>query len=393
MGKVHTPNSEDAAAGIVRDAIGAGSPLTICGGRTRSRADRDDKDILSSAGIGGIVDYEPAELVMIARAGTPMKDVEDALNIGGQRLIFEPMDHRPLLGTTGEATIGGVAAANVSGPRRFVAGAARDALLGCRFVNGTGEIITAGGRVMKNVTGLDLVKLMAGSRGTLGLLTEVTFKVVPKPETEMTLVLHGLDPTAAAKAMAAAMATASDVSGAAHVPPAAAGSVEALDGASTVLRLEGFEHSVGIRADKLETALADVAEMTRLDAERSKSIWSAIRDCRPFADGSDQPVWRVSLPPMNGYAFADVFPDGDVFFDWQGGLVWLRLKGDPQAPRVRQAVDDCGGGHATLVRASLALADDIEPRHPEPQAVAALSRRIRETFDPQGVFADFGQSN
>ena len=209
-----TPHNEADAAYVIRNAAAGGTTLAIVGGNTRSGFGNAVAchDTLSSSGLTGIVDYEPAEMVMTAKAGTPVAEIEAALAANRQMMAFEPMDHRGIMGTTGEPTIGGVFAANASGPRRFVAGAARDSLLGIRFVNGKGEIVRAGGRVMKNVTGLDLVKLLAGSQGTLGFLTEVTFRVLPVPQTVETIVISGLDDVVATQAMAVAMAMPVEVS-------------------------------------------------------------------------------------------------------------------------------------------------------------------------------------
>ena len=368
---IRTPADEAEAAALLREATANRTPTVLRGGGTRTSGVADQEaQAITSTGLAGIVDYEPAELVMIVRAGTPMAQVERALDENGQRLIFEPMDHRALLGTVGEPTIGGAIAANVSGPRRFVAGAARDSLLGLRFVNAMGETVKAGGRVMKNVTGLDLPKLLAGSHGTLGLLTEVSVKVWPKVECERTLVLHGLAPQRAAHAMAAAMATSTEPTGAAHLPHGAPG----LAGPATALRLEGFEKSVVLRLETLRTALSGFGEASTLDGAASAAVWRAVRDVAPLADG-DRPVWKLSVPPMSGHAAAAEL-DGEAMFDWQGGLVWLRSgqdAGDIHRAAARHA------GHATLVRG------DGSPFHPLPEGVAALSRRIKAQFDPAGI--------
>ncbi|MGI9355189.1 MAG: FAD-binding protein [Rhizobiaceae bacterium] len=385
---IQSPSSEEEAADVVRDAHDIARPLEIRGGGTRLGFGGiiDTDRVLSSRNLGGIVDYEPAEMVLIAKAGTPMSEIDSALHLGKQRLIFEPVDHRRLFNVNGVPTIGGIVAGNVSGPRRFVAGACRDSLLGVRFINGLGEVVKTGGRVMKNVTGLDLVKPMAGSWGTLGFLTEVTFKVVPQVETEATLVIHSLNAAQAARAMSAAMATSTDVCGAAYVPAAAMRSLGGADDDVTLLRLEGFESSVSIRARKLKNTLSAFGEITTLDAETSHTVWIAVRDCLPFADETEEPIWRISMAPMDGHKFVDAFGEGDYFFDWQGGLIWLRLQGDPRAARVRKLVAENGGGHATLVRASQRMRRDEPVFNPEAAPIAALSGRIRSKFDPKGIF-------
>ncbi len=387
------PTSEDDAAEIVRSHAASGKPLSICGGNTRSGFGNavTASDRLRSTNVTGIVSYNPGEMVLTARAGTPLAEIEAALAENGQMMAFEPMDHRPLMGTTGEPTIGGVFAANVSGPRRFVAGAARDSLLGVRFVNGRGEIVKAGGRVMKNVTGLDLVKLMAGSHGTLGFLTEVTFRVPPRPKAEQTILISGLNDAEAALAMAAAMALPVEVSGAAHLPMTVAWKF--LDstlppGEATCLRIEGLPKSVEARAAKLATAMSAYGPVIHLNRADSARLWRDIRDVLPYADGTPRPVWRVSVAPGAGHQLVAALrleAGVDAFYDWQGGLVWMRMEADPEADLVRRFIKALGGGHATLIRAPDETRAAIPAFEPQADAVAMLSARLREKFDPAGI--------
>ncbi|QRM54446.1 FAD-binding protein [Sinorhizobium sp. BG8] len=393
MTMTHEPLSEEAAARIVQAAAASGTSLSIRGGGTRSRPDAAEADILSTAGLSGIVAYNPAEMTLTARAGTPLAEIEAAVAERRQMLSFEPMDMRPVLATTGEPTIGGVFATNASGPRRYVAGAARDSLLGVRFVNGQGEIVKAGGRVMKNVTGLDLVKLLAGSRGSLALLTEVTFRLLPVPQTALTIVVSGLNDAEAAAAMATAMSMSVEVSGAAHLPESVRGRfVDGTlpEGAATVLRLEGLAASVAVRAERLAAGMARFGGVLTLGEEASLRLWREIRDVHPYCDGSDRPLWRVSVAPTAGHQLVAALrleTGVDAFYDWQGGLVWLRMEADPEAPLVRSYIKALGGGHATLVRAPAWLAAGIAAFEPQPEPVAALSIRIKEKFDPAGIFA------
>ncbi len=382
---VFEPKSEEECAAIILE----GDSFEIQGGGSRAvgRFDGNSRNILSTKGMSGIVDYEPAEMVMIAKAGTPVSEIEKALKKGGQRMIFEPLDYSGLLGNKSKSTIGGLIATNASGPRRFVAGAARDSFLGVRFVNGKGDIIKAGGRVMKNVTGLDLVKLLAGSWGTLAPMTEVTFKVVPQVETEATLVLLGLSDEKAAQAMAAAMATSCEITGASHFPVNVASSFKEFgDNSVTLLRLEGFKKSVKLRIENLQKALSSFGEQLILNDKQTKAIWADIRDVKPFADSTNTPVWRVSVAPMTGYKVVAELGAENAFYDWQGGLVWLRMDAAPEADKVRAAISKLGGGHATLVRASAEQRLSTEVFQPENEAVAAISKRIREQFDPMGKF-------
>ncbi len=387
------PASEEEAAAIIRAHAQEGRALAISGGDTRSGFGNavEAEARLRSIALSGIVAYNPGEMVMTARAGTPIAEVEAALAENGQMMAFEPMDHRALMGTSGEPTIGGVFAANVSGPRRLVAGAARDSLLGIRFVNGKGEIVKAGGRVMKNVTGLDLVKLLSGSHGTLGFLTEVTFRVPPRPKAEETVVISGLNDAEAANAMAAAMALPMEVSGAAHLPLTVTWKFlggELPEGEATVLRIEGLPGSVDARADKLLSAMVPFGHAARLGQTASRQLWQEIRDVAPYADQTQRPVWRVSVAPDIGHQLVAALrleAGVDAFYDWQGGLVWMRMEADPEADLLRRFVKALGGGHTTLIRAPAGARAAISAFHPEEEAVALLSRRVKESFDPAGI--------
>ena len=393
MTPIHEPLSEEAAARLVQVAALSRTPLAIRGGGTRSLAGvPEGAETLSTRGLAGIVAYNPAEMTMTVRAGTPLEVVEAALAEKRQMLAFEPCDLRAALGSSGIPTIGGVFAANASGPRRFVAGAARDSLIGVRFVNGKGEVVKAGGRVMKNVTGLDLVKLLAGSHGSLALLTEVTFRLLPVPETAATIVVSGLNDAEAAAAMATAMSMSVEVSGAAHLPESVRGRFAGgvlPDGAATVLRLEGLSASVAVRSEKLAAAMGRFGAVTHLDAEVTARLWREIRDAAPYADGTPRPLWRVSVAPTAGHQLVAALrleTGVDAFYDWQGGLVWLRMEADPEAALLRRYVKAVGGGHATLLRARPEVLAATEAFEPQPDAVVALSVRVKASFDPAGLF-------
>ena len=390
---IQYPETDEEVARLVTEAKAANLSIEVRGGGTKLGLGRPSQaaSALSVAKLSGITNYDPSELVMAARAGTPLAEIEAALAVNNQMLTFEPMDHRPLLGASGEPTIGGVFAANASGPRRISAGAARDNLLGVRFVNGSGEIIKSGGRVMKNVTGLDLVKLMAGSWGTLGVMCEVTFKVLPRPETSVTIVVSGLNDAEAAEAMAAALAMSVEVSGAAHLPESvirkfAGGSLK--DGPATVLRLEGLKPSVDVRTERLVAEMSRRGTVSILDSQQSADLWRDVRDVAPFADGTMKPVWRVSVAPSAGHQLVAALRlkiGVDAFYDWQGGLVWLRMEAVPEADLVRRYIKAVGGGHATLVRADAATRASVPVFEPQPKPLEALARRIKDQFDPAGV--------
>ncbi|MDF1606800.1 glycolate oxidase subunit GlcE [Hoeflea sp. YIM 152468] len=395
MSEVETryPETEQEVARIVADAFAAGLPIEVRGGGTRKGFGRPVQaaSALSVAKLSGITNYDPSELVMAARAGTSVAEVEAALAVNNQMLTFEPIDHRPLLGAEGEPTIGGVFAGNISGPRRILAGAARDSLLGVRFVNGTGEIVKSGGRVMKNVTGLDLVKLLAGSWGTLGVLSEVIFKVLPRPETTLSVAVAGLNDAQAAEAMAAALAMSVEVSGAAHLPESVVhkfADVGVRGSAATVLRLEGLEPSVEVRRARLIAEMSRRGEVTVVEHQPSLQLWREIRDVVPFADGTMKPVWRVSVAPSQGHQLVAALrlkTGVDAFYDWQGGLVWLRMEADPEADLVRRYIKALGGGHATLVRADAETRTSVPVFEPQSGPLLALSGRIKDQFDPGGI--------
>ena len=362
------PANELDLAEAIRAANG---PLRIVGGGTRAIGPVPEGEVLDTTGLSGISLYEPGALTIVAGAGTPLAEVEAELAKGGQRLPFEVPDLRGLLGRSGASTIGGVVAANASGPRRIQAGACRDSLIGVRFVDGAGTIIKNGGRVMKNVTGYDLVKLMAGAQGTLGVLTEVAFKVLPRPESQATLIRNGMDPQAAVTAISTALGSPFEVTGAGYV-----------DG-QVRLRIEGMAGSVAYRLGALAKLLGagwDVAE----DAQTA-DIWSELRDVTPFV-GQPGAVWRVSVKPSDMPQVLTTLGGVQTLCDWGGGLIWALVpeEGDAMAARLRGLLAGIGG-HATLVRGSDALLAQVPAFQPEAPAVAALTAGLRNRFDPRGI--------
>src|SRR5689334_21510696 len=287
------PRNAQEVEEAVRWALANDRPLEVLSRGSKRGAGRPSQtDIaLDLSGLTGVTLYEPAELILSARAATPIVEIEALLEKNGQELAFEPPDYGPLLGgEAGRGSLGGVLAANLSGPRRIKAGAARDHFLGVTAVTGRGETIKSGGRVVKNVTGYDLCKLLAGSWGTLGAMTEVTLKVLPKPETEATVLISGLADAQACAAMAAAMGSSCDVSGAAHLPDHVAACFDALPKAeaSTVLRLEGFAPSVRHRQETLFTQMKSYGPVIILDAASSHALWRSVRDVKAFAIASAQ---------------------------------------------------------------------------------------------------------
>jgi glycolate oxidase FAD binding subunit len=297
------------------------------------------------------------------------------------------MDHRTLYGTAGEPTIGGLVAGNISGPRRISAGAARDALIGLRFVNGRGEIVKSGGRVMKNVTGLDLVKLQCGAHGTLGLLTEATFKLLPKPEYEASLVIRRLDDKRAIEALSLALGSPFAVSGAAHI---SAGMGREFP--RTFLRVEGFRDSVAYRVAALIALLEQFGAKHALEEEDSTRIWDAVRDATFLSNPVEAALWRISLSPSKAADFIAKVGARAIahFYDWGGGLVWLSSQASAEAAAAIRAALAPFGGHATLVRAPENLRASVDVFEPLSAPLMRIAAGLKASFDPDGVF-NFGR--
>jgi glycolate oxidase FAD binding subunit len=390
-----TPATAAETLAAVQWALSEEAPLEIVGHGSKRGIGRplQAEHTLDLSKLTGVTLYEPAELVLSARSGTPLAEIEKLLADNGQQLAFEPMDYGPLLGgEPGRGTIGGVLAANLSGPRRLKAGAARDHILGIHAVSGRAEAFKSGGRVVKNVTGYDLSKGLAGSWGTLAVVADVTFKVLPVAETETTLAVRGLHDEQAAAAMALAMGSSAEVSSAAHLPYPAIARVNGGrfgSDAATLLRVEGFAPSVAARLDMLKALLGNAGPLQEIAGEKSKALWLEIRDCAPFAGNDDRPVWRVSMAPTECHGMVMALRREtavDAFYDWQGGLAWLRMEGgEPEAGLVRAMVKRHGGGHATLVRANPADRAASPVFQPQPPALAALSARLKEQFDPKNI--------
>ncbi|CAN7602509.1 glycolate oxidase subunit GlcE [Phyllobacterium sp. LjRoot231] len=389
-----TPKTENEIVEAVQWALAEKAPVEVVGYGSKRSLGRppQTEHTIALSDYAGVTLYEPDELVLSAKAGTSVAELETLLAENGQAFQFEPMDYGPLLGqVSGQGSLGGLLATNLCGPRRLKSGSARDHVLGVRVVSGRGELFKSGGRVVKNVTGYDLSKGMANSWGTLGIATEITFKVLPAPETETTLVVRGLADDEAARAMAIAMGSSGEVASAAHLPANVSGRV--IDGAlkgeaSTLLRLEGFAPSVNDRATMLKGLLASAGTIADISNETSRKLWQEVRDVIPFADGTDRPVWRVSMVPMEAYKLVASLRMGaavDAYYDWQGGLVWLRMEGEPEAEAVRALIKKYGGGHATLVRASTSVRAAVPVFEPQAAPLAALSKRLKQQFDPSGI--------
>lgn len=375
--KTEKPTSALQVLELIADASAADRRLEVVGGGTKRSIGRVEgaDAVLSLARLDKVIDYAPEELVLTVQAGVKLSVLEALVAAEGQMLPFEPPHLTGLLKSRGEPTLGGVLATNLSGPRRIRAGAARDHFLGFEAVTGRGEAVKAGGKVVKNVTGYDLSKLMAGSWGTLAVLTEVTIKVLPVGRTELTVLFFGLDDRRACEAMSLAMNAPVELSGAAHLPERTAARAP-LKGqmALTALRLEGFAASVAARAEALFLALKAFGRTEQLDAQHSREFWVQIREAEAF-HGDRRPLWRISVPAASGWRVGEALT-GEALYDWAGGLVWLLSDDEPA--RVRAAVRSLGG-YATCYRGP---APAFEPLA---GPLAALTARVKSAFDPKGV--------
>jgi glycolate oxidase FAD binding subunit len=385
----------------VRAALASEQPLEIVGHGSKRQIGQPmaTNALLDLSDLNAVTAYEPTELIITVQAGAPLADVKSLIDSKNQQFAFDPINTAALLGTPAIGTVGGMIAAGLAGSRRVKAGGVRDHLLGAHAVSGFGDSFKTGGKVVKNVTGYDLCKLLAGSWGTLAVMTEVTLKVMPRPESERTLLLHGLDDVTANRAMTAALGSPFDVSGAAHLPGSAFRSAAAaLAGlgspgqAVTLLRLEGIAASAAHRAVSLAKLVAPFGPAEVLEDAISIAAWSSIRDVLPFAaDGAlgAWPVWRIVCPPASGGALGQALAretGGDVIYDWGGGLIWAALppKPDARAAVVRQRVE-AAGGHATLIRASEQIRCEIDVFHVQADGLAALGERVRHSFDPRNI--------
>ena len=385
-----TPSDEAGVVAAIRDTTGTLRSQGAGSKQPMLRPVRADAS-LSTAGLTGITLYSPKELVLSARAGTPLAELVAATAAEGQHLIAEPPNYRRLLGTDAAGTIGGAVATNLSGPRRIAWGAVRDHVMGVRAVNGTGEVFRSGGRVLKNVTGLDICKLLTGSHGTLAVMTEVTLKVLPAPERRATIAIGGLDPIKGVAALSAALGSPYGVSGAAFLPAEATARLPALSwlgGSAALVRIEDFAPSVAYRTERLRADLARFASGEILDDAATRSVWAAVRDATALSAQPEDAVWRISVRPSAGPAVAAALEQAigaTWFFDWGGGLVWVAGPATEAAHAEVCNAARAAGGTWTLFRApeTLRAATDVIP--PESTALARISQRVKSAFDPRGI--------
>ncbi len=397
MAQILNPTDEAELRELIASANSANTPLEIIGHATkRGLGHPVAADVsVDMQAFSAITLYEPEELVLSAKAGTPISEISSALGAQNQMLAFEPWDPAFLLGQKpASGTIGGTFMAGLAGPRRPGAGAARDNLLGVNAINGQGEIFKTGGRVVKNVSGFDLPKLIAGSFGTLAIATELTFKVLPRPEKARTLLIFGLNALEGGRAMRIALTSPHEVSATAHLPQSAAAlaQVEFVRGAGTsvtAIRVEGPGPSVSVRIKALRELLSTFGDIEELHTENSIRLWSEIRDVQVLTHNPDKQVWRISVAPTDGPRLANWAESNigaDALLDWGGGLLWLALDATPDAHAsdVRGAISSLGG-HATLVRATADVRARVDVFQPFVGALAGLTARVKYAFDPNGI--------
>ncbi|MFC4352093.1 glycolate oxidase subunit GlcE [Fodinicurvata halophila] len=400
MTEILRPDSPDQLFELVNWAVAEKQPLKITGSNSKDGLGRpvQARQTVSLSAFSGIRLYEPEELVLSAGAGTPVSEIRAALLAKGQDMAFEPPDLSAFYGHgDGEGTLGGLLACNLSGPRRIKSGAARDHFLGFTAVTGRGEAVKSGGRVVKNVTGYDLSKLLAGSHGTLGMMTEVTLKVLPVSEKLRTVLVYGLDDRQAVSALSQALGTPHEVSAAAHLPAATAARMELsrvsdAGRAVTAVRVEGPEPSALFRCDALRSELSAYGETEELHGQNSRDFWTKVGALEPFVQAPQQIVWRLSTAPSAAAGTAARIleqRDGQHYYDWGGGLLWIGFDsagGDDDGGEaiVRSAIAEAGG-HATLMRAPDPLRASVAVFQPQEPGKAALSARIKTAFDPSGV--------
>jgi glycolate oxidase FAD binding subunit len=382
MNAIIAPANEAGIIAAVQAARAAREPLAIEGQGSKRGLLRPVQAArsLSTRALSGVTLYRPAELIISAQAGTPLADIEATLAEKGQQLIAEAPYLNGVFGTSAPPSIGGVVAANLSGPRRITWGATRDHVMGLRFINGAGEAIRSGGRVLKNVTGLDLCKLLSGSYGTLGVITEVTLKVLPRPETSATLLIEAVDLARAVAALSAGLGSPFGISGAAALPVGSH--------AMAALRLEDFAASVAYRMEKLHALLDRFGTQRVIEDGESQDFWRGVREVAPLQAMAGEAIWRVSVRPSAGpeIAAAATALGGRAMLDWGGGLVWIAAGPSPANHAAISGAAQAQGGAAMLFRApeDLRLAVPVMPAEAAP--LARIGARVKEALDPVGLF-------
>lgn len=380
---------EDELVDAVRASRASGRTLEITGAGTKRGLGNPvaSDDLLDVSALTGITAYEPEELVLTARAGTTLAEIEAAISEKHQRLGFDPADWGPLFGAAPRSgTVAGAFCADTSGSARVRYGAARDHLLGFRAVNGFGEAYKGGGRVVKNVTGFDLPKLMCGGFGTLGPLSEVTLRLVPRAARALTLAVRDVTPDRGLALIRRVWATPLEATGLAFVPACAAASFPMLEGVgagAALMRLDGAPDVLTEKQAALDALIDghDAAEIADGDA-----LFAYIGSGGAFV-GSEIDVWRVAVPPAQSVEAAQALAGTRWLADWAGGLIWVGTSGTDEGTATRlRHIAARANGHATLLRAPDAARASVPVFPPQAPALAALTASVRAAFDPLGLF-------
>jgi len=387
------PRNDEEVCEVVRWAASEQHPLSVSGGGSRAAFGHEVNTShgISLRELSGIREYDARELVLTAGAGTPLAEIHDALAKQGQLLPFEPPDPTVLFGSVGTGTLGGVFMGNQCGPRRLHAGAARDHILGVRAINGRGEVWKSGGKVIKNVTGYDLSKLLAGSWGTLSVVTELTCKVLPAPACVTTVGVIAHSVTAALALLTRIASGPYSPTGLAYVPETlnAAGTFRTDVRGRCLLRFEGTESGVNERVAVVSKALEPAVQSGVWTGAESAEIWRKLRDAAPVA--ACPVVLKLSLPPTAAPAVANALLARrlhDWYLDAGGAWYWIGVEPDIAVELVRALRELLRpvGGSVVIMRAPTVVKSSAGVLTPQLPAMAALTARLKQSFDPLALF-------
>lgn len=359
----------------VQQALDNDTALRITGGQSKLRLGRrvENATLLDLSGLDQLISYEPGELILVVQPGMRLQAIEELLATENQHFAFEP----PHWGTT--ATAGGTAACNLSGPRRFKAGALRDHLLGIEMIDGHGQRIRAGGKVVKNVTGYDLSKVLSGSFGTLGPLTELCFKVWPKPETQQTLAIDNLDTAAAVQLMLNFAGRPCEITGLAHLPTHNAQDTQ------TCVRVEGPAPAVQSQLEGLKKNIYN--EVALLAESESIAFWKDLRELTPFQPGPEEVLWRFAIPPASALNLLENLKSFELQrwgLDWGGALLWGLFPQDTSAETLHRTAIKCDGNAWRFAHNTEDTNE--EAFTPLSSGVEKLNNRLKQSFDPKNIF-------
>jgi glycolate oxidase FAD binding subunit len=391
---VFKPNTREEIAEIIRDCYKKNIPLEINGLQSKKKIGRNfqSEKTLDLSDYSGIIEYKPEELYIKVKSGTPIKEIISELDKNKQQLAFEPNDFGFIFsGSSNEGSIGGVISCNFSGSRRFKSGSARDHLLGFQGINGKGEIIKSGGTVVKNVTGYDLCKLLSGSFGTLTVLTELSIKILPKPETNKTLIINNPHLKKALEYLGATLSSSIDPSGGVFYPEYFRKNFTFNDltqeGALIGVRVEGPSNSVNHRIERLCKEL-DVLkdEFSILDHEQSNIFWEKTRKLQVF-NAIKSSLLRIVVPISETFDVIQKLKSYEInyFLDWGGSLIWLQVKEiDTKILKEIKDIIQKAQGYLTVIKIEEDMKASIDIFTVDPIKYK-ISEKIKKSFDPKRI--------